>query len=1446
MRRSVLSVVLTCLLGIADGADWLRGEFTPIDQARELKPKRALCVPRVQNAPSIDGVLNDAVWAKAARIGRLPASTSRVKGHTEVRLAADRTTLFVGFKCSEPEMHRLRTDVKPTDKRTNAVWNDDAVEVLVDPTGDAKVFCYLVMNAASAMFSAEYGGRGAKWQPEIECKAHVDEAFWSAELALPLEIYGLDGSQANLPMRMQFCRLAPARKEKSYWQPGGSDPQHFGSVLVDRRGDVPTIEQLSLGNFCLGTNALRIRLSGFPQGRYAAKLVLNDESTPTRLQSAGGTDAVSAPYELRAETRRVQAELTVVREDVTPAKVIESHRGEFLVPCGLAVCFRNAHIAERGSTRMWVRSLLGDAVPAKLRATVVDRRGKPVRSVPLPTVPQNAGEAWFDFDATGFTPGQYGMRVECDRPKVSATAMFWVERVTVPVEARVPVFVDEPVGRDWSDFPVSVGVPFPRGVLDSVGRVRIVDQQGIEVPSQVKLTSTWNPDGRDVRWLLADFLASSTRGAGARYALEYGQEAARAAVPNAVQVAASEKAVIVDTGAVRFVVDRTRGTILKEIQRNGKTIVAGDGGGVYLQNQDRKVFCSAWDRDPPRVDVELRGPIRAVIRQSGWYAAREGERLCRYDIRIHAFAGQPYLEILHTWILTHDSRTVQFGDISIRFPLAGSATRCAFGVDDQYSEPPWEGPLAADEMSCLVQEDSDRFQIRTWQDGSPTNATTGRFGGGWAGAWTADASILAHLRDMWQMYPAELEVTPNALAVHFWPEHGFSFTFRERPDRYGVHRWPYTDGPFMNLQPREYTEEVLMKDKEKIKAYDRINALGLSRTQEIWLDIGSADRTADAMQERARKYELPLSAKAESQWIGDTGVFRPFLAKDEKTYPRIEEYLRARWESTSYLMDRCHDYGWLHYGDRHGGGGGYPLGPNAKFKTVHRYWLVSDYRAGMEPWLLWARSGERLYHEWAERLSRHVMDVDTIHWSSEDVYPSRRRGYFYPMSFAHYCSFASSMTLHNEPVGYNMMYYYLTGYRRALDVLLMCGEAEFEQDLGRSRMHRGIAVTGHNQLDLHRITWDERHWESAFKAINTGLDAMLDKSYLDPTYVWEWCYDIGNFTGDSRLRTAVLNIADNIVGKPLGTLGSYPALYVLGHAYALTGDPKYIAWGKGKLEMHVSNINISDDEELRGRVTNGDSVHFTRLMRQVPGYLHYQKEAEELHGPIKRRTQPFRCIYERGPVYFREDDDQDWYVRVYLGFHPEAKSTGHLRLFAPDGKLVVEKPVNAAELPVSDMNKCRGWQDEHLRLRAPKDDQTGVYRLDIDVETEGGRVQGHWGIESPTVRKIAYQLSHFTFFGGHAFFHVPRDTQSFRIRVVPRTFRNAYGQPVLLRPDGSEHLRLPHGNREWIEIKPRPEDTGGLWVLVLFEIGVLELDGVPGFVYADPSEFFLPGGGIAP
>ena len=87
---------------------------------------------------------------------------------------------------------------------------------------------------------------------------------------------------------------------------------------------------------------------------------------------------------------------------------------------------------------------------------------------------------------------------------------------------RVALSVLNPGGNELNQaFPVTSGVPFPKGVLGSERQLRLLDGQGREAPLQVETLARW-PDG-SVKWALLDFQAP----AGGQYSLEYGAGVAR-------------------------------------------------------------------------------------------------------------------------------------------------------------------------------------------------------------------------------------------------------------------------------------------------------------------------------------------------------------------------------------------------------------------------------------------------------------------------------------------------------------------------------------------------------------------------------------------------------------------------------------------------------------------------------------------------------------------------------------------------------------------------------------------------------------------------------------------------------------------------------------------------------------------------------------------------------
>jgi hypothetical protein len=93
--------------------------------------------------------------------------------------------------------------------------------------------------------------------------------------------------------------------------------------------------------------------------------------------------------------------------------------------------------------------------------------------------------------------------------------------------------------------PVTVGVPWPRGVLADPARLVLWDSRGQAVPLQSQATDRWSD--ASVRWVLLDWIAEA--GAGP-YTVGIGE----AAVPDkpAVRVEDDHGTLTVDTGPAQF------------------------------------------------------------------------------------------------------------------------------------------------------------------------------------------------------------------------------------------------------------------------------------------------------------------------------------------------------------------------------------------------------------------------------------------------------------------------------------------------------------------------------------------------------------------------------------------------------------------------------------------------------------------------------------------------------------------------------------------------------------------------------------------------------------------------------------------------------------------------------------------------------------------------------
>lgn len=208
---------------------------------------------------------------------------------------------------------------------------------------------------------------------------------------------------------------------------------------------------------------------------------------------------------------------------------------------------------------------------------------------------------------------------------------------------------DEPASRpdcQGITWPITVGVPCSDGALADVADLS-VSAAGQAVPLQTADLLHWRTGYESVKWALLDFQTTY----GSSNALPSYSVADTPATVSGPAIAINETGteITVDTGACTFTVSKTAFSLLESYSDSSGALVSGSS--LYWTDTNSNVYTSGLFTDS--VVVERAGPLRAVIRAQGWYTTGGGDsKIGRYDVRITAFAGLPYVRIYSTFIWT--------------------------------------------------------------------------------------------------------------------------------------------------------------------------------------------------------------------------------------------------------------------------------------------------------------------------------------------------------------------------------------------------------------------------------------------------------------------------------------------------------------------------------------------------------------------------------------------------------------------------------------------------------------------------------------------------------------------------------------------------------------------------------------------------------------------------
>lgn len=561
---------------------------------------------------------------------------------------------------------------------------------------------------------------------------------------------------------------------------------------------------------------------------------------------------------------------------------------------------------------------------------------------------------------------------------------------------RVDLVINEPAAGRSVAWPVTTGVPFPRGALTAAENCRLVDDKGDEQLLQAKVAATWDAQRSSIRWLTIDFVAQPGR----KYALEFGPETQRQVKGSSLKVTEAEP-LHVSTGALTaefsFKTPAALGRIAVDLNGDGliepiETIASGGRAGdhVYVDRQGRR-FSSERDGADRKIVVESAGPVRACVRVDGFYTGPDGRRIVAYRTRYHFFAGLGLVKAIDEFRVIGSTKETRFKDVALVLDLSSQTAGRSVAVDssgepgNQTIRTPWEigtQSIASFQQVYRHYGNPECQGAVVESSGTPSKTSDRSLAqnervGEWIQVADSRAAVTGSLRWMWQQFPKEWEAAPKQLIMHLWSPRAGELDFGAD----GVRKFIGTQGQKYVLdwlgtrEPRTPIEKFFYFAARPGMESGDVDGLGINKHHELFFHFAPARQSAAGEEYGRLAADQPL-ALATGPWNCSTDVFGPLLARPNNSpYEAIVDRL---FDLSRYAQDNFGDYGWWLFG----------AGPHYSYQwdaeTKHHYadprrFEYHTYQKETQLWWCYLRSGERKFFDWALPSENHWVDIAVSH-----------------------------------------------------------------------------------------------------------------------------------------------------------------------------------------------------------------------------------------------------------------------------------------------------------------------------------------------------------------------------------------------------------------------------------------------------------------------------------
>jgi len=291
---------------------------------------------RVDQAPTIDGVLDEAIWQQASVITDFvqqePQEGAPATEKTEVRLLYDGKSLFLGVHAYD----RDPGGIVATEMRRdgNRIMDEDNFEVILDTFGDRRngyMFVTTPLGAKLDQQVSDDGGiqrRGTgnsvnkDWDGVWYVRSRETSDGWVAEIAIPMVTLRFPDSEPQT-WGINFMRNIRRKNEQVYWSP---IPKGYTLTKVSLAGSLNDLESLNQG--------MDLRVKPYVTG--GGHQVVEQNVTDNSGQSDFGVDVkygvtASLNLDLTYNTDFAQAEVDDQRVNLTRFALYYPEKRDFFL-----------------------------------------------------------------------------------------------------------------------------------------------------------------------------------------------------------------------------------------------------------------------------------------------------------------------------------------------------------------------------------------------------------------------------------------------------------------------------------------------------------------------------------------------------------------------------------------------------------------------------------------------------------------------------------------------------------------------------------------------------------------------------------------------------------------------------------------------------------------------------------------------------------------------------------------------------------------------------------------------------------------------------------------------------------------------------------------------------------------------------------------------------------